>query len=178
MRFRTRAIVLIIACAAILLVRYVWIKSVGRPIADIPSPAASPAHSSPYLNTRPEVAYVGSGACVECHLALEDASYRQTGMGRSMAAIDLAAEPPDGTFDHLRSKRRYEVVRRDDQMWHRELTVSEAAEPVVLSEYPVKYVVGSGRHSPVVFYRGRRLSRRVADHLVHVHEVVGHVAGV
>ena len=44
------------------------------------------------------------------------------------------------------SKRRYEIVRKNGQMWHRELLLGATPE-VVLSEYAVKYVVGSGRHS-------------------------------
>ena len=115
------------------------------------SPVDAPAAQapSPYLNTRLDVAYVGSDACRKCH-AGHDASFRHTGMGRSSAIVDLTREPPDGEFFHKASQRTYQVVRREGQMWHRELrsdALDPAAEPVVMSEYPVKYVVGSGRHS-------------------------------
>src|SRR5262245_8044392 len=50
-----------------------------------------PISSSPYLNTRPDARYVGSDSCRPCH-ADYDASFRHTGMGRSMATVDLTRE--------------------------------------------------------------------------------------
>ncbi|OYW16759.1 MAG: hypothetical protein B7Z55_13900, partial [Planctomycetales bacterium 12-60-4] len=108
--------------------------------------ATLPVVEVPFLNTAVGVAYVGSQACRECH-ATEAETYHHTGMARSMAAIDLANEPPDGTFEHAKSQRRYQVLRRDGRLWHRELSLSAGADEVVWSEYPVAYVVGSGRHS-------------------------------
>ena len=107
--------------------------------------AGKPA-SSPYKNTQPGVQYVGSQACVACH-EQEHESYQHTGMAQSMGTVDLAREPPDGRFDHELSKSRYEVRRKDGQMWHRELLLTHGDEEVLLQEYPVKYVTGSGRHS-------------------------------
>jgi predicted CXXCH cytochrome family protein len=106
----------------------------------------TPVSASPFLNTRPEARYVGSEACQACHED-EHESFRHSGMGRSMATVDLAREPPDGQFDHEPSKRRYEVRRRDGRMWHRELLLDRGPEEMVVSEFPVKYVTGSGRHS-------------------------------
>lgn len=63
-----------------------------------------------------------------------------------MLPVDIDAEPPDGRYDHPVSGRRYTVQRRDGEMWHIESKLTEG-EPLVLSEYPVRYVVGSGRHS-------------------------------
>lgn len=102
--------------------------------------------SSPFRNTNPDARYVGSDACRACHESHE-ASFHRTGMGRSMAEVDLAREPPDGTFDHPLSKRRYQVQRRDEQLWHRELLLTDGADEILLCEFPLKYVVGSGRHS-------------------------------
>jgi predicted CXXCH cytochrome family protein len=108
-----------------------------------PLPVLSP---SPFLNTGPEARYVGSAACGSCHPERE-ASFRRTGMGRSMARVDVAREPPDAAFDHPGSKRRYQVRRQDGKLWHRELLLGGGAEEVVLEEHPLLYVVGSGRHS-------------------------------
>jgi len=105
-----------------------------------------PLSSSPFLNTGPAARYVGSEACRSCHPG-RDASFRRTGMGRSLAEVDLAREPPDAAFDHPPSKRRYQVARKDGQLWHRELLLTSGPEEVILAEYPLKYVVGSGRHS-------------------------------
>src|SRR5262245_51853401 len=71
-----------------------------------------PVSSSPFLNTRADAHYVGSAACQSCHAA-EVASFRRTGMGRSMAEVDPAREPPDATVDHQSSRCRYQVVRKD-----------------------------------------------------------------
>jgi predicted CXXCH cytochrome family protein len=101
---------------------------------------------SPFLNTKAGVGYVGSRACGQCHEE-QETSFRRTGMGRSMALVDPGREPPNAVFDHPASKRRYEVQRRDGKLWHREFLLAEGAENVLLSEYPLEYVVGSGRHS-------------------------------
>jgi hypothetical protein len=108
--------------------------------------ALAPLPSSSFLNTKPNAVYVGSRACRSCH-AGEHHSFHGTGMGRSMAEVDLEREPPDAAFDHAVSKRRYEVRRKDGRLWHRELLLAGQSEEVVLAEYPVKYVIGSGRHS-------------------------------
>jgi predicted CXXCH cytochrome family protein len=105
-----------------------------------------PLSVSPFLNTGPEARHVGSEVCRSCHDG-PYASFRRTGMGRSMAEVDPAHEPPDGAFGHLPSRRRYEVRRKEGRLWHRELLHTGGAEDVLLSEYPVRYVVGSGRHS-------------------------------
>ena len=124
---------------------------VATPPASPPAPAPdasfplTPLSSSPYLNTGPDAKYVGSDACRTCHPDRHE-SFRRTGMGRSMATVDPAREPPDATYDHAPSRRSYQLARKDGQVWHRELLLSAAPE-VVLAEYPMKFVVGSGRHS-------------------------------
>ncbi|MCE9526103.1 MAG: hypothetical protein K8R36_08620 [Planctomycetales bacterium] len=134
-----------------------WKKGIEKPPVESPkkeqkeeaakeTPSMKLAATSPYKNTQPGVKYVGSQACIACH-EQEHATYQHTGMAQSMAAIDLTREPPDGGFDHRPSKSRYEVVRKDGQMWHRELLLTGGKEELLLQEYPVKYVTGSGRHS-------------------------------
>jgi hypothetical protein len=124
----------------------VWwcVRTPEAPSGD-PFPLA-PITSSPFQNTRAAAHYVGSDACLPCHGG-RHTSFRHTGMGRSMAAVDVRHEPPDGAFDHAASKRRYQVVRKDGTLWHRELLLAAGAADVVLSEYPVQYVIGSGRHA-------------------------------
>ncbi len=131
--------------------------------------ALSPIASSPFLNSRPDAHYVGSAACSACH-ADRHASFCSTGMGRSLAEVDAANEPPDATFDHAASRRRYQVLHKGGALWHRELLLTAGTQEVILSEYPLKYVVGSGHHartylvetdgflveSPVTWYPARR----------------------
>src|SRR5579859_454224 len=74
--------------------------------------AALPVSTSPYLNTKADAQYIGSAACIRCHLD-EHKSYLRTGMSRSTAEVNLDTEPPDGAFDHPLSHRRFEVQRKD-----------------------------------------------------------------
>jgi predicted CXXCH cytochrome family protein len=117
----------------------------GRPRLETSDVCATPL-ASPFLNTRPDASYVGSAACRSCHEE-QSASFRRTGMGRSMAEVQADREPPDAVFDHPLSQSRYQVCRRDGMLWHREWLCSQQAEEVLLSEWPLKYVVGSGRHA-------------------------------
>jgi Doubled CXXCH motif (Paired_CXXCH_1) len=137
------AIVAIVAGPAV--VWFVWRPSPSPPQPTDPFPL-TPLSSSPFLNTRPEARYVGSEACRGCH-GREHASFRRTGMGRSMAEVTPDLEPPDTTFDHPASKRRYQIQRKDGQIWHREFLLTGGKDEIVLAEYPLKYVIGSGRHS-------------------------------
>src|SRR4051794_26264138 len=75
----------------------------ATPVDEPPAYPVPPVSASPFRNTRPDVAYVGSARCRACH-ADEHASFGHTGMGRSMAPVDLAREPPDAAFDHPKSK--------------------------------------------------------------------------
>lgn len=131
----------------------VWFNRFSKPSDDDSKPEVDlfplpPMTQSPFLNTNLEVGYVGSDSCRGCH-SQHAAAFRHTSMGRSMAEVDPSREPPDGAFDHPLSKRRYEVRRRGDQrqIWHRELLLAEGPTEIVLTEFPVKYVVGSGHHS-------------------------------
>src|SRR5439155_13775416 len=161
------AVLAVSAIAAVAIVVIARARKDKPPAVDDSFPLP-PLSSSPFLNTEAEARYVGSESCRGCHSG-RDGSFRRTGMGRSMAEIDLEREPPDAAFDHVPSKRRYQVARKDGRMWHRELLLTAEPDEVVLSEHPVKYVVGSGRHSltylvevdgflvesPVTWYRSR-----------------------
>jgi hypothetical protein len=100
--------------------------------------------SSPYLNTGRDARYVGTAACVKCHEA-EHKSYLRTGMSRSTAVVDAEREPPEATVDHPASGRRYKVERRGRELWHRELVLIDDNSELQLSEFPLKYAIGSGR---------------------------------
>lgn len=107
----------------------------------------SPISDSPFLNTKSGAQYVGSTSCISCH-EKEHQSFRQTGMGRSMTLVsEPLMESFDRSFDHPLSKTRYQMIRKNGQVWHRELLQTDGQEEVVLSEYPIKYVVGSGDHA-------------------------------
>src|SRR5262249_51370462 len=107
-----------------------------------PVPALS---ASPFLNVNSEAQFVGSEACRECHPS-PCTSHGRTGMGRSMAKVSLDSAFPDSVFDHPLSGRRYQVYHKDGALWHRELLLVPGANGVVLGEYPIHWVIGSGRH--------------------------------
>ncbi len=106
------------------------------PVASVAAPAAAPA--------APPV-YVGSRVCAECH-ADQFESYLQTAHSRSLSLVDPASEPPDGAFEHAKSGRSYRVYREQGQMRHREWVAVPGGDEIA-ADYPLKYLVGSGRHS-------------------------------
>ncbi len=101
--------------------------------------------NSPYLNTGAEARYVGSATCQACHPDTH-ASFRNSGMGQSMALVDAIEFPTDADFAHPISRRRYQVREEEGKLWHREWLLQNGQEDVLLAEFPLKYVVGSGRH--------------------------------
>jgi hypothetical protein len=139
--------------------------------SDVRHPDQPPTQSPPapaFLNTGSEARFVGSDACRPCHEAAF-ASFARTGMGRSMASVVPDGTPPGAAFDHPPSNRRYQVYRAGVQVWHRESILASSGAEVALGEYPLRWVIGSGRHwqtyltevdgflveSPVSWYPGR-----------------------
>jgi Flp pilus assembly protein TadD len=102
---------------------------------------------SPYLNTRPGVAYAGDAACARCHGEIA-AAYRGHPMGRSLAAVDAgAAGPPIGAAAGLpfESKGvRYAVERRGDRLVHSASRPGADGRPFGAVEAEVRYALGSG----------------------------------
>ncbi|MEX2175351.1 MAG: multiheme c-type cytochrome [Pirellulaceae bacterium] len=96
------------------------------------------------MNTGPDARYVGSERCAECH-ADQHASYLMTAHSRSMSRVDPAGQPPDATLDHAASGRRYEVLRSGGALHHRESLVLADGGELELADYPLSYLVGSGR---------------------------------
>ena len=115
-------------------------QSLSSPKTPLP-----PIGSSEFVNTAAPAAYVGSQACGECHES-QFHSYSETTHSRALDDIDLAQEPPDGAFEHAVSGRDYRIYRKDGQLWHRESVKDESGE-LVLCDFPMRYVIGSGNHS-------------------------------
>ena len=109
-------------------------------------PELPPVTKSPFLNTAESAVYVGSHVCVECH-AEEHDSYLRTNHSRSFAAANAMAGPAAGEYYHSATGRTYRVESDDEQVWHRELLWNHDGEPHTLSEFPVRYQIGSGAHA-------------------------------
>lgn len=105
-----------------------------------------PVRSSPFQNSKPNVAYLGMQACIQCH---EDAhsTYNETGHSNALAEVNLANEPSGGTFTDLKSQKTYRIFRQDGKMLHEESIRTADGDDLVLSQFPVKYTIGSGRFS-------------------------------
>ena len=115
-----------------------------------------------------EPAYVGLKVCAECH-AEEFRSYQKTAHSQALADLDPEKEPADAQFDHPLSGYSFRVYRAGGVFRHRQWpTGSDEAE--LVQDYPVKYLIGSGRHtrsylieddgflveSPITWYESRQ----------------------
>ncbi len=105
-----------------------------------------PIRQSAFRNTGPDATYVGNQACVDCH-ADEHGSYLQTTHSRALNSIDVDQQPPDAELTHDLSGRSYRIYRQEDQLRHREFLTAEDGSELVLADYPMKYVIGSGNNS-------------------------------
>ncbi|QDT12946.1 tetratricopeptide repeat protein [Planctomycetes bacterium K23_9] len=95
--------------------------------------------------TKPQ--WIGSESCRECHTDRHE-SYQQSHHSRSLTAVDASTEKLDDKILHERSHRKYEVTKRGDTVWHIEKLLErsgDSTEPLTLSEFPIRYVMGSGK---------------------------------
>jgi tetratricopeptide (TPR) repeat protein len=106
--------------------------------------------SSPYLNTRPGVKYLGDAACLGCHANL-GASYRRHPMGRSLYPITpanaaaVAGNPSAVLFEA--DGLKYSIENRNGHVIHLETRRSTSGQLVAQKEAEVHYVLGSGRQA-------------------------------
>jgi hypothetical protein len=115
----------------------------SKPVAAREIPLTEPA-TSRFLNTAADVEFVGSDACRECHQE-EWESYSRSGMARSTREIDVDREPPDEILRHEASGRRFQSLRHDGTLRHREELIN-GDRPLLLAEHKMRYVIGSGTH--------------------------------
>lgn len=148
----------------------VWLHRVGGPHSPPEDLFPLPGYSeSRFLNTGSDAHYIGTVACAACHPA-NHRSFLLTAHSRSLAEVDPAAEPPDGSFDHPLSGRSYRVYRRDCQLRHEELLRTAEGQEVTRVDVPVRYRIGSGHftrtylveldgflhESPITWYASRK----------------------
>ena len=78
---------------------------------------------SPWLNTRPEVKYVGDAACARCHPEIAETFGRHP-MGRSLAPIAsvpaAGSAQPTGTTTFVVAPSMFTIERRGGREIHRE----------------------------------------------------------
>jgi hypothetical protein len=136
-------------CAAVIVLGsagiWYWFN-VDKPNKTAPQLELSPLAATRFQNTSGEARYVGNKACVECHND-ENESYLKTTHSRALDRLDANREPPSTEYLHELSDRWYRVYREDDRMRHRESVRTQDGHEVVLADYEIDYVIGSGAHS-------------------------------
>ncbi len=103
-------------------------------------------YPTPFLNTRPEVKYVGDAACVDCHADIAE-HYRQHPMGRSAAETTPAHLRAVAGSSGVRLERDdlvYRVFERDGEVWHSVERHNVQGKPVAVAEYHARFEIGSG----------------------------------
>ena len=111
-----------------------------------PGSGPPPLSDSPFLNASPAVECVGVATCAERH-AEQHRSYLETAHSRALADVDVSAEPADASFLHPRSGRSYSVYRDDDRFHHRESLEDAGGTELIVADFPIWYLIGSGRHT-------------------------------
>src|SRR5579872_1574510 len=145
-RLGTAAAVGVLAVVAGILLLGPVDKPAGKPARLALNFDLPPISDSPYLNASSGATYVGIAVCAECH-ADEHASYRATAHSQALADLDPAVEPGDATLAHARSGRAYAVYRDQHQMRHREALQDDQGNDIAASDFPIRYLIGSGRHT-------------------------------
>lgn len=128
-----------------------WLCGLPQQPDERPGPAAAftstpPIPKSRFLNTGSDTTFVGRQKCAECHED-EDRSYQQTAHSLALAPVDPDAEPEDCEFHAESANRWYRVFRKENQLWHRESFRSADGDEHILAEFPMRWVIGSGRFS-------------------------------
>ena len=159
----TTRVLLSIGIVAVLCCAWLAYARLGRPSGGI-SPVASVDTNSAVAVADDE--YIGSTACTKCHTS-QYQSYLKTAHSLALSQVDPSAEPADAQFEHELSGRSYRVYREGGELRHREwLTAGDE----IASDYPLKYLIGSGRHtrsylvgddgflmeSPITWYASRQ----------------------
>jgi tetratricopeptide (TPR) repeat protein len=112
-------------------------------VKSIPPAAEPETETDGVLAWRPQPGYAGSQACQNCH-ADQFETYLDTAHSRAMSEVIPDQEPPDATFEHGPSGRRYRAARRDGRLTHAEsLLLGDGSEFAQVS-LALRYRVGSG----------------------------------
>ncbi|HYT91458.1 MAG TPA: hypothetical protein VEL76_22280, partial [Gemmataceae bacterium] len=121
-----------------------WPRSDPPPAVSAPLP---PLTTSPFLNTRPGVAYVGDQGCAGCHLD-QSKTYRQHPMGRSL--FHAADAPPLEQYDakagnpFQAGRFHFQVIRQGPKLIHREWCQDAKGNVVAELQTDIAYAIGSG----------------------------------
>ncbi len=120
---------------------YAWYRSLSA----IPNTPPPPSLRSPFLNTQPGIAYVGSARCGQCHPA-EATTYAEHPMGRSVSRANrMLPAQLKAAASFEASGLHYAVQRRGERVLHRETLPAAGKAPTLESSAEVAFAIGSGR---------------------------------
>jgi tetratricopeptide (TPR) repeat protein len=120
-----------------------------------PTVAAPTLTSSPFLNTKPGIAYVGDEVCADCHARLGE-TYHQHPMGRSL--FRAADAPPLEQYDAKANNPfqvgafHFQVIRQGARMIHKEWCQDAQGVAVAELREEITYAVGAGSQGRSYFY--------------------------
>jgi tetratricopeptide (TPR) repeat protein len=147
---RKRSVAVWLACglvAALAVAAFLVLRGGTPPAPPAEDPDPRLTYSTPFLNVRPEVQYVGDQACARCHEG-HAASYAQHSMGRSFFTV--AQTPPLERFDaqaHNPFERFgsvFTVERQGQAVHHKEVRKGRKGEVVGEVDEEIHYSMGSG----------------------------------
>ena len=95
--------------------------------------------------------YAGTDSCVACH-PKQHQSYLESLHSQSFALTNANEEPAAGTFRHDLSGRTYTIRNEGGKLVHREDFTDADGSPIVSTEFPMTYTVGSGTHAKTYLY--------------------------
>jgi hypothetical protein len=102
---------------------------------------------TPYLNTKPEVRYVGDAKCAECHADFME-KYRMHPMFRTLSPVSIDAMPECYKSDVLEPFEAgglvFSVEKRGNKVFHRETLPTADGRPQPAFETEIDYAIGSG----------------------------------
>ncbi|MCI0456642.1 MAG: hypothetical protein L0Z62_06645, partial [Gemmataceae bacterium] len=128
-------------------------RSLRAPADSAPPP---PLTTSPFLNTKPGVGYVGDRRCAGCHPD-HARSYRRHPMGRSL--FTAAASPPLEKYDRTAKNPfragpfQFQVLRQGNRLIHREWCEDASGDVVAQVQEEVAYAIGSGAQARSYVYQ-------------------------
>jgi Tfp pilus assembly protein PilF len=135
-------------CLAVGLTAALWLaRPRPRPATGAPVEDPRLSYPTPFLNVRPEVAYVGSTRCGECHP--EAASYAGHPMSRSFAPAAAVADHEHDRAAHnpfTSSGFLYRAERRRGEVVHTAMRSTGDGKELYHVAAPVAFAIGSGTH--------------------------------
>ena len=102
-----------------------------------------PVDPGPFLNASAEAKFVGSQSCAECHPEIHR-SFQQTTHSQTLQLVSANLNLPEGSIQHAATGRCYDISLKKDELRHRSTIRPEGRSETVLSDFPMKYVIGSG----------------------------------